>query len=219
MFAVTYPKSRRQTKQAIEPTAEFLCNAIYIKHSTQTTTSSHCKPISSNRQMKGASNIYDRKKIVNPGALSTCVLNQWWMMMGTTKQPAYSPTITNRSPLPVKAQGGLVRVVLHLFHQIGRLSVWRGGLPSRQRNEDSLLCCSSGCSGNNTSGLLSCINHIDLIFTTKVTTKIAQDHHHHCQLTLFQSLNLYQDLWREDGRCGPDYPLADGSPGEIKDIF
>ena len=77
MFAVTYPKSRRQTKQAIEPTAEFLCNAIYIKHSTQTTTSSHCKPISSNRQMKGASNIYDRKKIVNPGALSTCVLNQW----------------------------------------------------------------------------------------------------------------------------------------------
>ena len=101
-------------------------------------------------------------------------------MMGTTKQPAYSPTITNRSPLPVKAQGGLVRVVLHLFHQIGRLSVRRGGLPARQHNEDSLLCCSSGCSSASTGGLLSCINHIDLIFTTKITTKICQDHHQ-CQ--------------------------------------
>jgi len=25
---------------------------------------------------------------------------------------------------------------------------------------------------------------------------------------------LAQDLWREDGRCGPDHPLADGSPGQ-----
>jgi len=25
---------------------------------------------------------------------------------------------------------------------------------------------------------------------------------------------LTQDLWREDGRCGPDHPLPDGSPGQ-----
>ena len=77
MFAVTYPKSRRQTKQAIEPTAEFLCNAIYIKHSIRTKTSSHCKPIYSNRQIKRTKMEMIVKKVVNPGALSTCVLNQW----------------------------------------------------------------------------------------------------------------------------------------------
>ena len=145
-------------------------------------------------------NEYDRKKVVNPGALSTCVLNWWWMMMGTTKQPAYSPTITNRSPLPVKAQGGLVRVVLHLFHQIGRLSVRRGGLPSRQHNEGGLCCCSSGCSGASRGGLLTSIEHTNLIFTAMA---MAWRQGHDWELSrsstmstpiLFESINLSGSL-------------------------
>ena len=30
---------------------------------------------------------------------------------------------------------------------------------------------------------------------------------------------MNQDLWREDGRCGPDHPLADGSPGFLSQHF
>ena len=160
-------------------------------------------------------NEYDRKKVVNPGALSTCVLNQWWMMMGTTKQPAYSPTITNRSPLPVKDQGGLVWEVLNLFLRIGRLLLWRGGLPSRQHNEGSLCCCSSACSGASTGGLLTSIDHTNLIFTARVMTENCQDHQQ-CLLQHCFNQSISQDLWREDGRCGPDHPLADGSPGDMR---
>ena len=118
-------------------------------------------------------------------------------MMGTIEEPAYSQPLPILLPLTVRVPQS--KLGGSLGHPIFTwLSWWHWWA----------IIGGQHLVGNNMKAIFVAALLVAPALTQVSKPSIIMIHH-----------KQNQELWREDGRCGADHPLADGSPGFLFHIF